>query len=85
LFCVLLNPIEGLPFTTLIGGDLLSSMSGIVPAVCEGRLDAESLTVESSGQRINADWGILARFCDIPHLFTLLISNCKSLKIPVPL
>jgi hypothetical protein len=41
-FCVLSNPVEHLPFTTLIDGDMLSSLCGLVQPVREGRWDTES-------------------------------------------
>jgi hypothetical protein len=66
-FCVLWNPVEDLMRAIFIEGDMLSSLSWIVQPVRRGRLDMGSWTVEFSRQRINRDWDLVTRFCNILH------------------
>jgi hypothetical protein len=61
-FCVLLNPVEDFLLTILVEGNLLSSWTGIVQPVREGRLDTGSWTVECYRQCIIGDWDIGTRF-----------------------
>jgi hypothetical protein len=78
LSCVLSNPLEDLVLTILIQGNVLSSLSGLVQPVREGRLDMGSLAVECPPQRIDRDWDVVTRFCTDLHECNLLASTFKS-------
>jgi hypothetical protein len=83
LFRVLLNPIEDLLFALLVEGGILSSLPGLVSPMRQGRLQAGSWTIESSRQRIDGDWYIVTRFCNIVHVCYLMAPKCESSEFRV--
>jgi hypothetical protein len=84
-FCILLHSLEDLLLTILVEGDMLSSLSGLIQPVREGRLDTGSWAIEWSSQCIDGDWDIVTRFCNVLHRCNLLVSKFKSSKIRTPL
>jgi hypothetical protein len=72
--CVLSNSIEDVLFTSVVEGGMLSSLAELVQPVPQGGLDRESWTIEFSRQRIDTDWYIETRFCNIPHVCSLMAS-----------
>jgi hypothetical protein len=63
---------------------MLSSSPELVQPVPQGGLDRESWTTAFSRQRIDTDWHIAVRFCNVPHVCYLMASWCESSKIRVP-
>jgi hypothetical protein len=74
LSCVLSNSIEDVLFTIVVEGGMLSSLPKIDQPVPQGGLDRQSWTIEFSRQRIDTDWYIETRFCNIPHVYSLMAS-----------
>jgi hypothetical protein len=54
------------------------SVSGLIPPVCEGRLEMRSWTLERSCQYINGGWNIVQQFSEIHHGCHLLTSTFQT-------
>jgi hypothetical protein len=65
----------------LVEGGMLSSLPGRVQPMRQGRLHTGSWTVECSRQRIDRDWDIVTRFCNILHACNLMASKFESSQI----
>jgi hypothetical protein len=85
LFRVLSNPVEDLLFPILVEGGMLSSLPGLVQPIRRGRLHTGSWTIEISRQRIDDDWYIVTRFCNIVHVSYLMAPEIRVVGNPGPL
>jgi hypothetical protein len=85
LSCVLSNSIEDVLFTIMVEGGMLSSLPELTQPVPQGGLDRESCTIEFFRQRIDTDWYAWTRFCNVPHVCSLMASRFESSKIRVRL
>jgi hypothetical protein len=84
LFRVLSSPIEDLLFPILLEGGMPSSLPGLVWLMRQGRLHTGSWVIAYSRQRVDGDWYIVARFCNILHVCSLMPSKNESSEIRVP-
>jgi hypothetical protein len=69
---VLPNSIEDVLFTIVVEGGMLSSLPELVQPLPQRGLNRESWTIEFSRQRIDTDWYIESRFCNVPHVCNLM-------------